>query len=112
MPRLHLEHFEEDRETSEVSTENFDRVAFAQRALALVNPSRTRVAICPGAQRLRIEAGRRWGTSGERWAVLAMPNNASRRAIAKAVLELQDGSPAAPWALDVLMGDAGRSLTG
>lgn len=102
MPRIELERFEEIDETDQ-SSESFDRIAFAQRALALVRPPRTTVAICEGSRRVRVEAGRQWGGSdGERWAVLSVPMNASRRAIASAVLELGVGV-ARPWALDILI---------
>jgi hypothetical protein len=105
MPRIELERLEEIDEQSQSSTESFDRIAFAERALALVRPPRTTVAICPGSRRVRVEAGRQWGAPlGERWAVLSVPVNASRRAIASAILELGDGSRPRPWALDVLIG--------
>ena len=104
MPRIELERIEEVDETTQSSTESFDRIAFAERALALVRPPGTRVAICPGARRLRVQAGRQWGEPmGTRWAVLSVPANASRKAIASAVLELGDGTAPRPWALDVLI---------
>jgi hypothetical protein len=105
MPRIELERFEEVDEQSQSSTESFDRIAFAERALELVRPPRTTVAICPGARRLRVEAGRQWGAPlGDRWAILSVPENASRRAIASAILGLGDGTAPRPWALDVLIG--------
>lgn len=105
MPRIELERLEEIDEPSQSSTESFDRMAFAERALALVRPPRTTVAVCPGSRRVRVEAGRQWGAPvGDRWAVLSVPMNASRRAIASAVLELGDGTLPRPWALDVLIG--------
>ena len=105
MPRIELERVEEIDDPSQSSTERFDRIAFAERALALVRPPRTTVAICPGSRRVRVEAGRQWGARvGDRWAVLSVPVDASRRAIASAVLALGDGSTPRPWALDVLIG--------
>jgi hypothetical protein len=107
MPRIELERVEEVDESSQSSTESFDRLAFAERAIALVRPPGTTVAICPGARRLRVQAGRQWGAAvGERWAVLSVPMNASRHAIASAVLELGDGTPPRAWALDVLIAGA------
>lgn len=105
MPRIELESpaVDEDRDLAQSSTESFDRIAFAQRALALVRPRAVTVAICQGARRVRVEAGRQWGgASGERWAILSVPHDASRRAIASAVLELGAGA-ARPWALDILI---------
>jgi hypothetical protein len=111
-----------DRVVDETSDESFDRAAFARRAIDLVKPRRTTIAICEGAARLRVESGRVWGrprarteASGrpdaadageldERWALLAIPAQASRRAIAIAVAQLARGTRA--YALDVLMGEA------
>src|SRR5436190_1491358 len=102
MPRIELERFEEIDETAQ-SGESFDRIAFAERALALVRPSGTTVAICQGSRNVRIQEGRQWGgAQGQRWAILSVPMNASRRAIASAVLELGVGA-ARPWALDLLL---------
>lgn len=92
---------EQDCVAAETSDERFDRGAFALRALGLMRPPRTTVAICEGSTRLRVEHGRRWGHPGEAWAMLAIPRHASKRAIALAVAELS-GAPAA-WALDVLL---------
>jgi hypothetical protein len=94
-----------DRLASETSQEPFDRLAFARRALELVRPVKTRVALCDGARgmRVRVEAGPVWGRRPERWAVLAIPEHASRRAIALAVAELA-GVPQA-YAFDVLVAE-------
>jgi hypothetical protein len=94
-----------ERPVDEVSDEPFDRAAFARRALDLVRPERTRVAICEGAARMRLESGRAWGRGrGQRWAMLAIPPRASRRAIALAVAELAQRPPA--YVLDVLFDEA------
>lgn len=94
------------RAVDETSDERFDRAAFARRALDLVQPPRTTVAICEGAARMRVESGRAWGRGpGERWALLAIPAGASRRAIALAVAELATHEHR-PWALDVLLGES------
>ncbi len=91
-----------DRDVDEVSDERFDRAEFARRALDLVAPPRTTVAICPGARRMRVSSGRAWGSGpGSRWAVLAIPPDASRRAIALAVAELARAPR--PYVLDVLL---------
>ena len=107
MPRIELPSHEEAHELEQSSTESFDRVAFAERALALVSPRGTTVAICEGSRRVRVEAGRQWGGApGARWAILSVPRDASRRAIASGVLEiLGEGIPRA-WALDVLLHEA------
>jgi hypothetical protein len=90
------------RAVDETSDERFDRAAFARHALDLVCPPRTTVAICEGATRMRVESGRAWGRpEGSRWALIAIPSRASRRAIALAVAELAPSPP--PYALDVLL---------
>lgn len=103
MPRIELERIEQVDDLSQVSSESFDRIAFAERALALVRPAGTTVAIRQGHRRVSVSAGRQWGArAGARWAILSVPRDASRRAIASAVLDLISGEPRA-WALDVLM---------
>ena len=103
---------EPDREVDETSGERFDRAAFARQALELVRPPRTTVAICEGASRMRVASGRLWGRAridgdAERWAMLAIPDHASRRAIALAVAEL--AHVPRPYALDVLL-DSSRPV--
>jgi hypothetical protein len=118
MPRIELERFEQDDDREEVSGESFDRIAFAERAVAIIRPSGTTVAICEGHRRVCIEIGRQWGGASEdRWAMLMIPAHASRRAILDAVLTLAAndparirmpvGSPYRAWTLDVLLGIVG-----
>jgi hypothetical protein len=116
MPRIELERFERDDDREQISRESFDRIAFAERALAVVRPRDTTVAICEGYRRVRVERGRQWGSSPDaRWAMLAIPRHASRRAILDAVLTLAaddpsrmhaplGGAPYRAWTLDVLLG--------
>lgn len=105
MPRTTLEHVEQAEDPADVSTESFDRVAFAERAVALVKPPRMRVAICEGARKMRVSSGRQWGRPGVTWAMVMIPPNASRKAIASAVLALHEGEHK-PFTLDVLMAGA------
>lgn len=128
MPRIEieLERVERAEDLVEVSDERFDRMAFAERAVALIRPPHTTVAICEGTSRVRVTSGRQWGgQDGARWAVLHVPRDASRQAIARAVLGLGDFRSAlrAPdvacatpyrgtsraWRLDVLVSLLGRS---
>jgi hypothetical protein len=98
-------------EELETSSERFDRVAFAERALALVRPANTRVAICEGRTRITVESGRAWGRAADaRWALVTVPPAASRRAIAVAALTLAGPSPE-PYALDVLLADLAPRAT-
>jgi hypothetical protein len=90
-----------DPDLFETSSERFDRAAFARRALDLIRPDNTTVAVCEGAGRLRLESGRVWGRGSRRWALLAVSPCASRRAIALAVANLARGPR--EYALDVLL---------
>lgn len=111
MPRIELERIEEVEDPSQRSSETFDRIAFAQRAVSLAKPAGTTVVICPGSRRVHVQAGRQWGGApGQRWALLTVSANASRRAIANAVLEL--GATARPWALDLLIDGCGTAHRG
>jgi hypothetical protein len=93
---------EVERDLAEEDDEVFDRFEFAAAALDLLRPPRTRVALCAGSSRVRVETGRAWGRGeGARWAMLSIPARASRRAIALAVAEIARGS-GSPWAFDVL----------
>lgn len=104
MPRMQLELIEQDEDLAESSTESFDRIAFAEEAIALVRPPRMRVAILQGSRRVKVASGRQWGGGpGAKWALVSVPQDASRRAIARAVLALHDEAHARPWALDVLV---------
>jgi hypothetical protein len=126
MPRIEIERFEQAEDPADRSTEEFDRIAFAERAIALIRPAGMTVAICEGARRVTVEAGKQWGACpGSRWAVVSIPRDASRRAIARAVLSLYEsngmppawgggGSPyrdgtGRPWVLDVLVGALGAT---
>jgi hypothetical protein len=101
-----LPYREREREEShdETSSESFDRMAFAESALSLLRPRHTTVALCParaGAQ-ARVEIGRAWGKAdGARWAMVTIPANASRSAIARAVAALANAS-SPPYAVDIL----------
>ena len=108
MPRITIESFEQAEDLADRSGERFDRIAFAERAVALVRPPRTIVAICEGARRVKLETGRQWGATraDARWAVLSVPHDASRRAIAAAVLGLYGGGEAKAFSLDLLMSGA------
>ena len=84
----------------EASDDVFDRTAFAMEALDLLRPCFTAVAVFEG-RRLHVASGRAWGMgAGARWAMIAVPPNASRRAIASAVAALTEAPR--PYAMAVL----------
>jgi hypothetical protein len=91
-----------EKRTFETSDETFDRVGFALEALDRLRPQRLTVVVCEGPW-LSVESGRAWGRApGSRWAMVAVPPNASRRAIAMAIAALGGISPDA-YALDLLL---------
>lgn len=104
----HAEHAQaREQALVETSDERFDRVAFAERIVALACPRGTTVAVCGGARHLHVATGRQWGGApGARWAMLAVPPSASRRAIALAVAEIAGTEGDGAWVYDVMFGDA------
>ncbi len=96
---------EEDKSLAEWSSESFDRMAFAEEVLGRLKPRQTRIALCRGLSRVRVEKGRLWPSDSLRWALLSIPPHASRRAITLGVLELCRGSSEIePFVLDSLLG--------
>lgn len=93
---------EAERRLDVGSSEEFDRIAFAMRALRLLRPPMT-VAVYPRSRALSVETGRDLSTepSGT-WALLGIPPDASRAHIALAVAELASAERR-PWLLDLLI---------
>ena len=83
----------------------FDRLAFAMRALRRLRPRRMKVAVYPAVSRLRVERGadHRRG-EGATWAIVGIPPHASREHIAYALVELA-GVAAVPYAVQMLLAD-------
>lgn len=96
-PRLHLEHLEH-RDGRE-----FDRIAFAMRALRRLRPKRMKVAVYQAVAALHVETGRdlRRG-EGATWAMVGIPPHASREHIAYALAELL-GVAEVPYAVQMLL---------
>ena len=85
-------HRYEERATSRAidrrSGRRFDRLAFALRAVRLLQLPRTRVAVFP-SNRLTVHAGREWGPVSElRWAMVGIPADATARSIVLALTEI------------------------
>jgi hypothetical protein len=73
----------------EGDTQPFDRVAYAMRALRVLRPRGLTVAVHQGNQNLRVERGKSWGRGeNESWAVVSIPPDATREAIALALADL------------------------
>lgn len=75
--------------------ELFDRIAYATTLLRILRP-RVTVAICPGRTTLKVERG------AAPWALLSIPEDASRANIAEAVAKLA-GRERDPYVMNVLL---------
>jgi hypothetical protein len=97
--------FEEQRRLEYRDPEDFDRVAFAVRALRRLRPRRMKVAVYEAVSSLRVESGRdpRRG-EGATWAIVGIPPHASREHIAYALAELA-GVKEVPYAVQALLAE-------
>lgn len=81
----------------------FDRIAFAMRALDRLRPKRMTVAVYPAVSTLRVERGRNLHRGeGGSWAIVGIPPHASREHIAYALAELA-GVEKVPYAVQSLL---------
>jgi hypothetical protein len=98
-PRRHIE-YRDKRE--------FDRIAFAMRALRRLRPKKMTVAVYSAVSSLRTESwiDLRRGHEGRATAIVGIPPHASREHIAYALVELVGASPV-PLAVQMLLADTG-----
>jgi hypothetical protein len=97
----HLE-VEARREIRRESSEVFDRIAFAMRALRLLRPDMT-VAVYPRARSLEVQRGRDLSRGEDAvWAMVGVPPDASREQIALTIAEL-DGARSQSLLVDLLV---------
>ncbi len=89
----------------------FDRIAFAMRALDRLRPKRMTVAVYPALSSMRIERGRNLhhGEGGS-WAIVGIPPHASREHIAYALAELA-GVESVPYVVQSLLADEANADT-
>ena len=81
----------------------FDRIAFAMRALHRLRPKRMTVAVYSAVSALRVEQGRNLHRGeGGSWAIVGIPPHASREHIAYALAELA-GVASVPYAVQTLL---------
>ena len=91
------------RDERDLDREVFDRIAYANYALAMLRHKRLTVAICAGASRVRVEEGRDFRKGpGARWAILSIPPDASRATIAAAIVRLA-GREHDPYTFELVM---------
>ncbi len=85
--------------------DDFDRIAFAMRALRRLRTSGMTIAVYQAVSDLRVESGRDHGKGpGRRWAVVGIPPHASREHIAYALAELA-GVQSMPFTIQTLLAD-------
>lgn len=83
----------------------FDRIAFAMRALRRLRPRRMKVAVYPAVSTLHVASGHdRARGEGATWAMVGIPPHASREHIAYALVELA-GVASVPYAVQMLLAD-------
>lgn len=86
--------------------EDFDRMAFAMRALHRLRPKRMKVAVYETVSALCVEQGHDFRRGeGATWALVGIPPRASREHIAYALAELA-GVESVPYAVQMLLADA------
>jgi hypothetical protein len=83
---------------------DFDRMAFAMRALRRLPLQHMTVAVYSAISALRVESGRsqRSGGTEESWAMIGIPPHASREHIAYALAELA-GVASVPYTVQLLL---------
>jgi hypothetical protein len=86
----------------------FDRIAFAMRALRRLRPKRMTVAVYSAVSRLHVEQGRDLRRDGASWAMVGIPPHASREHIAYALAELA-GIEAVPYTVRMLLAEGGNA---
>jgi hypothetical protein len=87
------------------SASGFDRLAFAIRAIQLLRPQSTDVAVYRSTH-LHVVQGRDLSRGGRgRWAIVGIPSDASAQSVALALLELTDLSQR-PLALELALAEA------
>jgi hypothetical protein len=100
--------YEERRRIAREGRRGFDALAFARRALRILDPKAMTVALYPGRFDVRVERGRDWSRGPESsWAMVAIPPGATREHIAVALAELA-GVAHLPYVVETLVAEASR----
>ncbi|MEP7125257.1 MAG: hypothetical protein ABJE95_30280 [Byssovorax sp.] len=103
----HFEKIAPRRQTELRDGSEFDRIAFAMRALRRLRTRQMRVIVYATISTLQVEQGNdpRRG-KGARYALVGIPPHASREHIAYALAELA-GVASMPFAIEALLADRG-----
>ncbi|MFT3764225.1 MAG: hypothetical protein QM820_01695 [Minicystis sp.] len=101
--------YDDQRRIEYRDSEDFDRIAFAMRALRRLKPKRMKVAVYEAVSSLHVESGRDFRRGeGATWAMVGIPPHASREHIAYALAELA-GVESVPYAVQMLLADNRRA---
>lgn len=103
----HYEHVDPRRQLRYRDPSDFDRIAFAMRALRRLRPARMTVAVYSAVSTLHIESWRDLRREGGSQAIVGIPPDASREHIAYALAELA-GVASVPYAVQMLLADDAR----
>ena len=110
---LHTFRYEDPRRSEACERrpeQRFDRLAFALRAVGLLRPHETRVAVFPSS-RLVVEEGRDLARGPEaRWAMVGIPKDASAKSIVLALTRLERVRRA-PYALEATLSAAEAAVS-
>ncbi len=90
--------------------EDFDRLAFAMRALGVIRPHGMTVALYRRSSDLRVDQGRDLACDGASWAMVGIPPHATRESIAVALAELA-GLDGSAYIVDVLVAEGSRQAS-
>jgi hypothetical protein len=103
--RSRYEQVEADLHLEYHDPSEFDRIAFAMRALRRLGPRRMKVAVYEAVSSLQIRRGEDFGRGrGASWAMVGIPPHASREHIAYALVELA-GAIGVPYTVQMILAD-------
>ena len=109
VPETQYEHVEPRRQLRYRDPTDFDRIAFAMRALRRLRPRMT-VAVYSAVSTIHIESFRDLRREGSSQAIVGIPPDASREHIAYALAELA-GVASVPYAVQMLLAEDPRPRT-
>lgn len=97
--------YDQQRRVEYRDSDDFDRIAFAMRALRRLRPKRMTVAVYQAVSSLHVASGRDFQRGeGATWAMVGIPPHASREHIAYALAELA-GVESVPYAVQMLLAE-------
>ena len=104
---LHYEFVDPYRRYERRDGTDFDRLAFAMRALAVIRPRGMSVAVYRATSNLQVRRGADLACDGASWAMVGIPPHASRENIAVALAELA-GLEGSPYIVELLVAEGSR----